>query len=81
MLMIVGTFGVKGMLDADLPTRSGRAGLSVCWLLLSAAFLWTNIPQGIAPEKAAGLHLGGSVILGFVLHVLTRGRRPSSDEV
>lgn len=80
LLAVAGAFGIKGMLDADLPARKGRAGMSACWLLLAAAFLWTNMPQGIAPEKAAGLHLGGSVILGFVLHVLTRGRTTSRDD-
>ena len=45
------------------------------------AFLWANMPQGIASEKAAGLHLGGSVVLGFILHVLTRGRLHSPDDV
>lgn len=81
LLTVVGAVGVKGILDADLSGHRGRAGLSLCWLLLAAAFLWTNMPQGIASEKAAGLHLGGSVALGFILHVLTRGRLHSPDDV
>lgn len=81
LLAVVGAVGVKGILDADLSGHRGRAGLALCWLLLAAAFLWTTMPQGIASEKAAGLHLGGSVVLGFILHVLTRGRLHSPDDV
>lgn len=79
LLAAVGGFGIKGVLDADHSERRRGAGLPLCWLLLSAAFLWTNIPEGISPSTAAGLHLGAAVILGFVLHVLTRGRSTAAD--
>lgn len=33
----------------------------------------TTLPSGIDPFRAVGLHLGAAALIGFILHVLTRG--------
>ena len=43
------------------------------WFLLTLALLLTHLPSGIDPFRAVGLHLGAAALIGFILHVLTRG--------
>ncbi|MFL0426288.1 hypothetical protein ACH0AC_11020 [Micrococcus luteus] len=43
------------------------SGVAVRGLLL------THLPSGIDPFRAVGLHLGAAALIGFILHVLTRG--------
>ncbi|MBE1538395.1 hypothetical protein [Micrococcus yunnanensis] len=33
----------------------------------------TTLPSGIDPFRAVGVHRGATALIGFILHVLTRG--------
>lgn len=57
-------------------TVIGIIWLSVLTLVSGVAvrgLLLTNLPSGIDPFRAVGLHLGAAARIGFILHVLTRG--------
>ena len=75
VLTLVSGVAVRGLLQNAAAREGGSKGGStaVLWFLLALAFLLTTLPSGIDPFRAAGLHLGAAALIGFILHVLTRG--------
>ena len=75
VLTLVSGVAVRGLLQNAVAREGESKGGStaVLWFLLALAFLLTNLPSGIDPFRAVGLHLGVAALIGFVLDVLTRG--------
>lgn len=79
VLTLVSGVAVRGLLQNAAAREGGSEGSSkggstaVLWFLLALAFLLANLPSGIDPFRAVGLHLGAAALIGFILHVLTRG--------
>ncbi len=73
--------GVRGILrqGSGVHAADRNGSTSFLWFLLALAFLLTNLPSGIDPFRAVGLHLGAAASLGFLLHVLTRGAPAARD--
>lgn len=71
VLTLVSGVAVRGLLQNAVAREGGST--AVLWFLLALAFLLTNLPSGIDPFRAVGLHLGAAALIGFILHVLTRG--------
>ena len=80
VLTLVSGVAVRGLLQNAAAREGGSKGgfMAVLWFLLTLALLVTHLPSGIDPFRAAGLHLGATALIGFILHVLTRG---SADRV
>ena len=75
VLTLVSGVAVRGLVQNAAAREGGSEGSStaVLWFLLTLALLLTHLPSGIDPFRAVGLHLGAAALIGFILHVLTRG--------
>ena len=75
VLTLVSGVAVRGLLQNAAAREGGSKGGStaVLWFLLALAFLLTTLPSGIDPFRAVGVHRGATALIGFILHVLTRG--------
>ena len=78
---LVSAVAVRGILrqGSGVHAADRNGSTSFLWFLLALAFLLTNLPSGIDPFRAVGLHLGAAALLGFLLHVLTRGAPAARD--